>query len=146
MRAPTAAATLILCLSAPPVLADAVIATRTIRAMTILGPQDMAVVDADIPGALTDPAQAVGLEARVTLYAGRPIAEGDLGRPALIERNQTVALIYRSGGLSIATEGRALDRAAVGEPVRVMNLTSRATVTGTVAPNGSVVVNAFQEG
>jgi flagellar basal body P-ring formation protein FlgA len=144
MRAPGLA--LILCLAAAPALADAVIATRTIRAMTVLGPQDMAVVAADIPGALTDPALAVGLEARVTLYAGRPIAEADLGRPALIERNQTVALIYRSGGLSILTEGRALDRAAVGEAVRVMNLSSRATVTGTVAPDGSVLVNAFQEG
>lgn len=137
---------LIACLCAAPALAEALIATRTIRAQTVLTAEDMALVAAEIPGALTDPALAVGLEARVTLYAGRPIGQGDVGPPALVERNQTVALVYRSGGLSILTEGKALARGAVGEAIRVMNLTSRATVTGTVAPDGSVIVNAFQEG
>ena len=49
-------------------------------------------------------------------------------------------LSYASGPLTIVTEGRALDRAAAGEPVRVMNLASKQTVTGTVAPDGSVEV------
>ena len=40
----------------------------------------------------------------------------------------------------IATEGRALDRAGVGERLRVMNLGSRNTVTGTVAEDGAVLV------
>ena len=51
-------------------------------------------------------------------------------------------MIYADGPLRIATEGRALDRAAAGEAVRVMNLASRQTVTGTVAPDGSIEVGA----
>jgi flagella basal body P-ring formation protein FlgA len=47
---------------------------------------------------------------------------------------------YASGGLHIITEGRTLDRAAAGELVRVMNLASKQTVTGTVAEDGSVEV------
>jgi len=76
----------------------------------------------------------------VVLYAGRPIRPGDVGPPALIERNQIVTLHYRSGPLTIAAEARALGRAAAGEEVRVMNLASRSTVTGTVTETGGVVI------
>ena len=138
---------LALTLSAPaPALADALIATHTIRAQTVLGAEDFALVEADIPGALTDPLAAIGLEARVTLYAGRPITAASVGAAALVERNQTVALVYRAGGLSILTEGRALARGGPGDVIKVMNLSSRATVTGTINPDGSVAVNFFDEG
>ena len=138
---------LALTLSAPvPALADALIATHTIRAQTVLGAEDFSLVEADIPGALTDPLAAIGLEARVTLYAGRPITAASVGAAALVERNQTVALVYRAGGLSILTEGRALARGGPGDVIKVMNLSSRATVTGTINPDGSVAVNFFDEG
>ena len=136
---------LVLCAPAP-ALADALIATRTIRAQTVLTAADFALVAADIPGALTDPDTTIGQEARVTLYAGRPIAAADVGSAAVIERNQTVALVYRSGGLSILTEGRALARGGPGDVIKVMNLSSRATVSGTINPDGSVAVNFSDEG
>lgn len=139
-------ALLCLVLLASPAWSDSLVATRTIRAQTVLTEQDFTLVAAEIPGAVTDPALAIGLEARITLYAGRPIAASDIGPPALVDRNQTVSLIFRSGGLSILTEGRALERGAAGEVIRVMNLTSRATVSGTITPDGSVIVVAPQEG
>ena len=83
---------------------------------------------------------AVGQEAKVALYPGRPILDSQLGAPALVERNAMVRMTYASGPLRIVTEGRALDRAGAGEPVRVMNLASRQTVTGTVAADGSIEV------
>jgi len=127
-------------------LADSMVATRTIRAHTVLTAEDFTMVEADISGALTDPEQAIGQETRTTLYAGRPISAADLGSAALIERNQTVTLVFRSAGLSILTEGRALDRGGVGDQIKVMNLASRATVIGTVDPDGSVSVNSGNEG
>lgn len=127
-------------------VADSIVATRTIRAQTVLSAEDFTLVDADIPGALTDPKAVIGLEARVTLYAGRPISASDIGSAAMVERNQTVSLVFRSAGLSILTEGRALTRGGVGDQIKVMNLASRMTVTGTVATDGSVLVNAGNEG
>jgi flagella basal body P-ring formation protein FlgA len=132
---------LALCLAAP-APAEILVATHTIRSQTILGPADMAVVEGEMPGALIDPAEAIGQEARVNLYANRPIAAGDVGPPAIIERNQIVTLRYDNGLLSIAADARALDRAGVGDALRVMNLASRKTVTGYVAPDGTVVVGA----
>ncbi len=131
---------LLLVMLAGPAFADSVVATRTVRAQTVLAATDMTLVAAEIPGALDDPAAAVGQEARVTLYAGRAIRASDFGPPALIDRNQIVTLHYASGGLGIVTEGRALGRAGAGDSVRVMNLASRSTVTGRVTPDGSVLV------
>lgn len=123
-----------------PALADSVVATRTIRAQTIISIEDLTTVEAALPGALADPALAVGMEARVAIYAGRPVRAQDLSPPALIERNQLVPLIFLSGGLAISTEGRALARGAAGEVIRVMNLSSRNTVNGRVGPDGAIYV------
>lgn len=120
--------------------AQTLVASRTIRAQSVIALEDVALVAEETPGALAHPGEAVGQEARVVLYAGRPIRPGDIGPPAVIERNQLVALRYRAGGLAIAAEGRALGRAGVGEVLRVMNIDSRTTVSGRVAPDGSVDV------
>ncbi|MBL3568959.1 flagella basal body P-ring formation protein FlgA [Rhodovulum sulfidophilum] len=125
-----------------PAGADILVATRSVRGQTILGPGDVAVIEGDVVGTLIAPEEAIGQEARVNLYAGRPIRVTDVGPPAIIERNQIVTLRFRSGGLVIAADARALDRAGVGDALRVMNLASRNTVTGFVAPDGSVVVGA----
>lgn len=125
--------------------ADAVLAAMTIRSGTILTADHLSVSDMTLPGAATDPEALVGKEARVNLFANRPIRPEDVGSPTLIERNAIIPLVFSAGGLMIATEGRALGDAAVGDTLRVMNLASRATVFGTVTPEGSVLVtpNSF---
>lgn len=131
---------LALLLSAQPAVADSLVATRTIRAQTLIGPEDVTLVAADLPGALADPALAVGLEARVAIYAGKAVRPVDLGPPTLVARNQVVTLVYLSGGLAISTEGRALARGSEGDVIRIMNLGSRTTVSGRIGPDGAVYV------
>lgn len=127
-------------LLAGPALAESVVATRTIRAQSVIGPEDLTLVDADLQGALTDGSLALGKEARVAIYAGKPVRLSDLGPPTLVQRNQLVALIYRSGSLAISTEGRALARGSEGEVIRIMNIGSRTTVSGRIGPDGAVYV------
>lgn len=122
------------------VAAETLVATRTIRAQAILSTVDLDVIDQTIPGSLTAPEQAIGMEARVVLYAGRPIRPGDVGPAAIIERNQIVTLLYRRASLSIAADGRALGRGGVGDSIRVMNLGSRTTINGLIRADGTVVV------
>ncbi len=136
----------LLAILASPAAADSMVATHTIKAQSVLTADDFTMVAADIPGALTDPSGAIGQEARVTLYAGKPITAEDLGAAALIARNQTVSLVYRSGGLSILTAGRALAPGAAGDVIKVMNLASHATVTGTVGTDGNVFVTTSDKG
>lgn len=133
-------AMLLVTLAAFPAAAETLVPTRTIRAQDIIAPEDLTVIARNTPGALSDPLEAVGLEARTTLYANRPIRPGDIGAPAVIDRNQIVPLNYVTGSLSILTEGRALARGGVGDVIRVMNLSSRTTVSGRIAADGSVHV------
>jgi flagella basal body P-ring formation protein FlgA len=129
-----------LILMASPAQAETLVANRTIRAHSVLGPGDLAIVAGESHGALNSLQEAIGKEARVTLYAGRPIRATDLAAPALVERNQTVRLVFRDHGLLIMTDGRALGRGAAGERIRVLNLGSKSTVTGMVMLDGSVIV------
>lgn len=120
--------------------ADSVIALRRIPAQAVVSAADLNTVDAAIEGAITDATLVIGQEARVTIYAGRPIRIGDFGPPALVDRNQIVSLIYVAGGLQIMAEGRALGRGATGDTVRAMNLSSRSTVSGIVTETGALRV------
>lgn len=130
----------VLALSGPVVAQETVIAAGTIRGATLIGPSDVALIEGATPGALSDMADAIGMEARINLYPGRPIRSGDLQEPAIVERNEIVSIRYEYGGLLILTEGRAMDRAAAGEALRVTNLSSRQTVTATATSPGLVTV------
>jgi len=122
------------------VAADTVVPTQTLRAQTIITAGDLAVRSTSVPGAVSDPNTLVGQETRVALYPGRPIRPGDVGPPAIIERNQIVRMTYIRAGLLITAEARSLGRGGEGDRIRVMNLSSRATLTGTVQADGSLLV------
>lgn len=126
---------------APPAVAQMVVAAHTLRAQTVLTAADLTVAAGLVPGAAVDPADLLGQETRVAIYAGRPILASQVGPPALVDRNQLVTLVYRRGALTILAEGRALDRAGAGENLRVMNTGSRMTVTGRVTASGTVAVH-----
>lgn len=132
-------AILLLCLASP-AAAETVVAARTIQAQTIISEADLAMHPDKLPGGESDPALFVGMEARVALYAGRPVLVVDVGFPAIVDRNQLVALIYDANGLTIRTEGRALGRAGVGEIIRVMNMSSRNTVSARIGSDGAAYV------
>ncbi|MCP1336829.1 flagellar basal body P-ring formation chaperone FlgA [Futiania mangrovi] len=109
------------------------VATRVLAAGEVLTPADVAG-----PDALVD--RLVGLEVKRTIYAGQPVHPADLGPPTLVERNAIVEVRYIAGALQIRTEGRALDSGGAGDLVRVMNLSSRATVTARVVGPSSLEV------
>lgn len=122
-------------------IAETVVPTHTIRAQSILSREDLMVKSATVAGAFSNLEELLGLETRVALYPGRPIRPGDVGPAAVVERNQIIKLIYDQGGLRISTEGRSLMRGGVGDRIRVMNISSRATVFGKIQLNGNVIVS-----
>jgi flagella basal body P-ring formation protein FlgA len=123
-----------------PALGDTVVAAGTIRSQAIIGYNDVTLTDDITPGALTDLLDAVGQEARVNLYPGRPIRAGDLTAPAVVDRNQIIVLLYNNAGLRITADGRSMDRGGIGDRLRILNLSSRTTVFGTVTSPGVVSV------
>ncbi len=121
--------------------AEVLVAAKTIRANSVLSADDVAISPQSSQLGLTDPQDAIGMETRVVLYAGRPIRAEDLQSPALVNRNQIVPLVFQQGGLTITTMGRALDRGASGDIIRVMNMQSKSTLFGTVGQDGRITVS-----
>ncbi|KHQ52469.1 MULTISPECIES: flagellar basal body P-ring formation chaperone FlgA [Mameliella] len=121
--------------------ADTVVATQTIRPQQIITADAVRLDPAEVQGAYATLDAVVGQEARTAIYPGRAVMRGAVGQPALVDRNQAVELVYAQGGLRIRAEGRALGRGAAGERIRVMNVDSRTTLFGTIAPDGSILVN-----
>ncbi|HRO14824.1 MAG TPA: flagellar basal body P-ring formation chaperone FlgA [Paracoccus sp. (in: a-proteobacteria)] len=118
--------------------ADGLEAARTLPAGTVLGAADVTVVPSDRAG--LSPAEAIGRQTRIAIYEGRPIVAGNLTVPTLVARNQTVTLVYESAALRIETEGRALGAGGAGEVIRVMNVSSRATLNARINADGTLTV------
>ncbi|MEL7091368.1 MAG: flagellar basal body P-ring formation chaperone FlgA [Pseudomonadota bacterium] len=120
--------------------ADVVTPTRTLRPGALITADALTIRDGVHPGAFDRITDVAGQEARVALYAGRPIPFDAVGPPAIVNRNQIVPLRFRAAGLSITTEGRAMERGGIGDRIRVMNLQSRATLFGLVQADGTIKV------
>lgn len=120
-------------------LADVLVMSRTLPAGTIVTAEDIR-PDARARNGVSDPALVVGLEARTMLYEGRAIRASDVTRPTLVDRNQIVKLSWVRGGLIIETDGRALGKGGAGEVIRVMNLSSRATVSARINADGTLEI------
>lgn len=123
-----------------PAFADTVVSARTIRPNQIITEMDVTFSAGELATGFARLSDVIGQESRVALYAGRPILVGDIGPPAVITRNQIVGLRYYANGINISTEGRALERGAIGDRIRVMNLGSRATIFGQVLNDGTIQV------
>ena len=85
--------------------------------------------------------RAVGMQARRQLRAGQALKVADLAKPDLVQRDQTVVLIYEASGLYLTIRGKALEGGTEGDVVSVLNLQSKRTVTGTVIGRGQVAIS-----
>jgi flagella basal body P-ring formation protein FlgA len=79
-----------------------------------------------------DPAQAIGMVLRHPVAPGQPLPLADLGRPALVQKGALVHIVLNTASLTVAAQGEALEPAAMGEHVRVLNPISRAVLDAEV--------------
>src|SRR5689334_5942286 len=120
-------------------------ATRTIDAGTLLREADLQLerrprgeVGRDV---VTKREQAIGFAARGALQPGRPIRVADLMKPDLVQRNETVTLVYEVPGIVVTIRGKAIDAGAEGDVISVLNEQSKRKVQGTIVGPGRVLVN-----
>src|SRR6266481_6213311 len=85
--------------------------------------------------------RAVGMQARKQLRAGQALKTADLAKPDLVQRDQSVTLVYESTGLYLTIRGKALEGGTEGDVVNVLNLQSKRTVSGVVTGRGQVSVS-----
>ncbi|NMF91366.1 flagellar basal body P-ring formation chaperone FlgA [Aromatoleum petrolei] len=123
------------------VVSDYLVAARPIRAGQVIAPTDLERRSGDLaaeaPNTLTDMTQAVGHNARFTIAAGNTLRTDMLRLPQTVRQGQNVKVIGTGSGFTVTNEGRALNAAAAGEPVRV-RLGSGQVVSGKARGDGVV--------
>ena len=85
--------------------------------------------------------RAVGMQARRQLRVGQALKTVDLAKPDLVQRDQSVTLIYEAAGLYLTIRGKALEGGAEGDVVNVLNLQSKRTIAGVVTGRGQVSIS-----
>ena len=85
--------------------------------------------------------QAVDFAARNSLQPGRPLRLVDLTKPDLVQRNETVTLVYEVPGIMLTIRGKAAEGGAEGDAISVLNEQSKRTVQGTIIGPGRVLVS-----
>ncbi|MEM6945137.1 MAG: flagellar basal body P-ring formation chaperone FlgA [Pseudomonadota bacterium] len=113
-------------------------AARLLAPGTILAPADL--VMPEDRGNQQAARALVGMRLRRAMPAGARLSPADVAAPYVVRRNAIVTMRFAAGPLMLETEGRALDDAALGAPLRVMNLTSRETVDAVAAGSDRVEV------
>lgn len=96
---------------------------------------------ADLPsGVLTDPRQAIGRVAAMSIPAGRPLRGDMLRQPVVVQQGQSVKVVSKGAGFQVANEGRALNNAADGQVAQV-RLQNGQIVSGIARSGGYVEVS-----
>ncbi len=86
-------------------------------------------------------ADLLGKVAKRTLLPGFAIVNNAVTMPKLVTIGAMVRLVFEEGGLNISTYASALQAGAAGDVISVRNLESGLTLSGVVAPDGSIHVS-----
>ncbi|MGX9962778.1 flagellar basal body P-ring formation chaperone FlgA [Roseomonas sp. F4] len=120
------------------------VAARRLAVGDVLGPEDVRLVRMPAsrlrPGSAERMDQALGQALRRPTGPGQPLLLANLSQPLVVERGQTVTMQYDIPGLAVTAQGRAMEGAARGAVVPVMNLGSRIVVEARVIGPGRVRV------
>jgi flagella basal body P-ring formation protein FlgA len=96
------------------------------------------------PGAAQAVEGVVGQALRRPANADQPLLLADLAAPVAVERGQTVTMVFEIPGMVLTAQGRAMEAAARGASVPVMNLASRTVVEAQVVAPGRVRVGGLR--
>jgi flagella basal body P-ring formation protein FlgA len=125
---------------------ETVILTRAVNRGDTIKSSDVAVerrnkteLPADAVGSID---LAVSLAARQQLRAGQPLRRGDVMKPEIVRRDETVALVLEAPGILLTTRGKALESGTEGDVINVLNIQSKRTVRGVVTGSGRVTIIA----
>jgi flagella basal body P-ring formation protein FlgA len=93
-----------------------------------------------IGNVVTDSRQLVGMTTKRPLRTGQMLRGSDLVMTPAIRKNTLVTLALQSGQMNLTVTGRALEDAAIGQPIRVVNVNSKKELTGIVRDASTIVI------
>ncbi len=85
---------------------------------------------------LINEADLVGMTPRRAVSANPPVRDSDVNEPIVVERGAPVTIRLNHGSIALTAKGRAMDNAARGDVLRVMNVSSNRVVDAiAIGPN-----------
>lgn len=131
-------------------LAEVAVLNRTLNRGDVVQASDVTVerrprdtLPADLQAETTG---LVGRVARRALVAGNLVRTGDLARPELVAKGDTVTIVYEVPGMVLTLRGRANEAGAEGDTIAVTNPQSKKILQAQVVAPGKVTVSAPMPG
>ena len=124
---------------------EAATLTRSLKAGEIVKVSDVAIErrpKAELRGDGMPTGEVVGLAARAALRSGQALRTDDLIKPQIVQRNESVTIMYEVPGVALTVRGKALEAGAMGDVVSVLNIQSNRTVQATIIGPGRVTIAA----
>lgn len=78
--------------------------------------------------------------ARKSLRTGQTVRAADLMKPQIVNRDDTVTIVFRTGGVVLTARGKAQSNGTEGEMISVLNPQSKRVIQATVTGPGIVTV------
>lgn len=126
------------------VMEQILVSSRPLSRGTVLGVDDFEVIKQGISrlssGYYTAPDQVLGAVMTRSVRAGTVLTPSLLKPPALVRRGDYITILAITGGLQVRMEGEALADGALGDMIRVRNLSSRQEIEAEVVGVGQVRV------
>lgn len=110
----------------------------------IIGPMDIDWIE--LPrnrvanGAATTERDLLNMTPRRTIAAGKTVMLNDLSQPQMVDRGDSITLIFENGPLMLTAKGKALQAGAIGDTVRVSNTDSHKNLQGVVTAHREVTI------
>ena len=109
-----------------------VLAARPLARGDVLTPADLTASSPD------ELAIYIGMAVRRPIFEGRALRAYDVARPTAVSRQDTVAVHFKRGPLSLEMQGRALGEGSVGERIDI-SLPGRRNPIGAVITGPGIV-------
>lgn len=91
-------------------------------------------------GTLMNEKDLINMTPRRIATAGKTISANDLEHPKMVERGDTITLVFANGPMTLTVKGKSLQAGAFGDMVRVSNLDSNKNLQGTVTADREVTI------
>ena len=121
---------------------EVLVAAKPLQRGKILTNDDLKLVSKDLSelsrGYIEDRQLLLGMQVKQHTPAGKALTPAMMKKPRVVEKGQRVTMVVKAVGMEVRMAGKALVPGAIGDRVRVHNLTSKQTLEGTVTAPGEV--------
>jgi flagella basal body P-ring formation protein FlgA len=83
------------------------------------------------------------MAARRALRPGQALTPADLQKPEIVQRSDTVTIVYQVPGVTLTLRGQAQEAGALGDAINVLNMESKHVMQAVVAGPNRVTVGAI---